>query len=161
LMGVKRVKILGEELNVALQIHNLEGFSGHADQPFLLKWLGEFKKKPKKIFLVHGEKEVSQIFAKEIEKAYGINCIIPKLGNTYSVAIDAIEVEKGISLEPEILKEQISKELESVYNQFNALISRSNGLFDEKLLEKDFDLLKNKLLELQGQLMDLNMMIGK
>jgi len=159
--GVKRVKILGEELNVALQIHNLEGFSGHADQPFLLKWLGEFKKKPKKIFLVHGEKEVSQIFAKEIEKAYGINCIIPKLGNTYSVAIDAIEVEKGITLEPEILKEQISKELESVYNQFNALISRSNGLFDEKLLEKDFDLLKNKLLELQGQLMDLNMMIGK
>lgn len=159
--GIKKVKILGEEVNVALQIHNLEGFSGHADQPFLLEWLGNFKKIPKKIFLVHGETDVTTIFAKEIEKKFGVLPIIPKLGNSYSVSADFIEVKKGMTFEPEILKEEIAKELESVLNQFNALAGRSSGLLDEKLLAKDFDLIKNRLIELQGQLMDLNMIIGK
>ncbi len=159
--GVKKVKLLGEEINVALEIYNLEGFSGHADKTFLLKWLGEYKKKPKKVFLVHGEKDVTHNFAKEIEKTFDIEAIIPKYGSCYSIKADSIEVTKGMTVEPELLKEEIAAELNNVYNQFNALLSNSNSLLDEKLLSKDYDSLKNRLLELQSQLMDLNIMIGK
>jgi metallo-beta-lactamase family protein len=66
-----------------------------------------------------------------------------------------------MTIQPEILREDIAKELQNVYEQFNSLMSRSNGLFDEELLENDYDLLKNRLLELQSQLMDINILIGK
>lgn len=159
--GIKKVKLLGEEVNVALEIYDLEGFSGHADQRVLLDWLNGFTKKPKKIFLVHGEVEASTVLANEIDKKFGIKTIIPNLGSCYRIDTDSIEVEKAMTIEPELLREEIAKELDNVYNQFNSLVSRSNGLFDEKLLRKDFDTLKNRLLELQNQLMDLNILIGK
>ena len=41
------------------------------------------------------------------------------------------------------------------------LIKKSEGLYEEKLLEKNYDLLKNRLIELQGNLMDLNIILGK
>ena len=159
--GVKRVKLLGEEVNVALEIHDLEGFSGHADQRVLLDWLNNFTKKPKKVFLVHGEIEASTALANEIENKFNIKTIIPTLGSSYKIDTDNIEVEKAMTIEPELLREEISKELDNVYAQFNSLVSRSNGLFEEKLLRRDFDNLKNRLLELQNQLMDLNILIGK
>lgn len=159
--GVKRVKLLGEEVNVALEIYDLEGFSGHADQRVLLDWLNNFTKKPKKVFLVHGEIEASTALANEIENKFNIKTIIPTLGSSYKIDTDNIEVEKAMTIEPELLREEISKELDNVYAQFNALVSRSNGLFEEKLLRRDFDNLKNRLLELQNQLMDLNILIGK
>lgn len=159
--GVKRVKLLGEEVNVALEIYDLEGFSGHADQRVLLDWLNNFTKKPKKVFLVHGEIEASTALANEIENKFNIKTIIPTLGSSYKIDTDNIEVEKAMTIEPELLREEISKELDNVYAQFNSLVSRSNGLFEEKLLRRDFDNLKNRLLELQNQLMDLNILIGK
>ncbi|WP_422487204.1 MBL fold metallo-hydrolase RNA specificity domain-containing protein [Gudongella sp. DL1XJH-153] len=159
--GVKKVKLLGEEIHVGLEIYDLEGFSAHADRKFMLDWIDKIEKKPRKVFIVHGEKETAEEFSRQIEDRFGLQTIIPKLGNCYRIARDSIEVEKGISIEPAILKEEIAKELQNVYEQFNSLMSRSNGLFDEDLLEKDYDLLKNRLLELQNQLMDLNMLIGK
>ena len=60
-----------------------------------------------------------------------------------------------------MLKEDIEKELEIVYSQFTSLSQRSDDLYERKRLEKNYDILKNKLIELQGQLMDLNMLISK
>ena len=54
LKGDKRVSIFGEKIKIEAEIHNLEGFSGHADQNGLVQWLGGFKMQPKKIFLAHG-----------------------------------------------------------------------------------------------------------
>ena len=59
--GKKKVKILGEEIKVESEIYDLEGFSGHADQKVLMNWVKNFKRKPKKIFVVHGEEELSLI----------------------------------------------------------------------------------------------------
>lgn len=159
--GVKRVKLLGEEINVNLEIYDLEGFSGHADQVVLLDWLNNFKKKPRKIFLTHGEEDAAQAIAKKIEEQFNIGTIIPNIGDKYSILREEIELEKGLALEPALLKADIEKELEIVYNQFTSLSQRSDNLYEKKLLEKNYDLLKNKLIELQGQLMDLNMLISK
>lgn len=159
--GTKKVKLFGEDIRVGLEIHDLEGFSAHADQSFLLEWLEKIQKKPRKIFIVHGEKEAAQTFSKLIEDRFGIQTIVPRIGNCYKIAHDSIEVEKAITIEPAMLKEDIAKEFENVYQQFNALVSKSNEMFDENLLDRDYDTLKNRLIELQNQLMDLNILIGK
>lgn len=159
--GVKRLKLLGEEINVRLEIYNLEGFSGHADQAVLLDWLSNFKKKPNKIFLVHGEEDAANVIGNKIEDEFNIGTIIPNMGDKYRIVREKVELEKGIGLEPALLKEDIEKELEMVFNQFKSLSLRSEDLYETKSLEKNYDTLKNKLIELQGQLMDLNMLISK
>lgn len=159
--GVKKVKLLGEEINVKLEIYDLEGFSGHADQRMLLEWLGSFKKKPKKIFLVHGEEDAAMAISKKIKDKFKIGTIIPNIGDQYRIAREEVALEKGIAVEPALLKADIEKELETVFNQFTSLSQRSEDLYEKKALEKNYHILKNKLIELQGQLMDLNMLISK
>lgn len=159
--GVNKVKLLGEEIKVGLEIYDLEGFSGHADQAVLLDWLSKFKKKPKKVFLVHGEEDAAGALSKKIEDEFNIGTIIPNNGDEYKIARQEIALSKGIALEPSMLKEDIEKELEIVYSQFTSLSQRSDDLYERKRLEKNYDILKNKLIELQGQLMDLNMLISK
>ncbi len=159
--GVKNVKLLGEEIKVALEIYDLEGFSGHADQRILLDWVSKFKEKPKKIFIVHGEEEAANSLSSLIEDRFNIETIIPNIGDRYDIKINDIQLNKGVKIEPYMLKEDIENELENVYNQFNSLMNRSSGLLEDHILEKNYDLLKNKLIDLEGQLMDLNMLIGK
>src|SRR5699024_3374583 len=55
--GAKKVKIFGEEIAVNARIEYIEGYSGHADQEWLMNFVYSFIKKPKHIFLVHGEPE--------------------------------------------------------------------------------------------------------
>ena len=56
--GKKDVTLFGEEIHVSAEIYNLEGFSAHAYQNVLFACLAGFQqKKPKQVFLVHGEKE--------------------------------------------------------------------------------------------------------
>lgn len=61
--GAKDVTLFGEEIHVNAEIHNLEGFSGHADRDGLLAWISGFQAQPKQIFLVHGEAEAKHDFA--------------------------------------------------------------------------------------------------
>ena len=58
--GEKKVKIFGEEIAVNARIEYIEGYSGHADQEWLLNFVYSFIKKPSHIFLVHGEPEGHQ-----------------------------------------------------------------------------------------------------
>lgn len=56
LEGKEDVTLFGEKVHVQAHIHNLEGFSGHADQNGLLHWISGFTDlRPKQVFLVHGE----------------------------------------------------------------------------------------------------------
>ena len=60
--GAKHVKLFGEEIPVRAQIHTINGFSAHADQSDLKRWLARTRH-PEKIFLVHGEKKSMEAFA--------------------------------------------------------------------------------------------------
>jgi len=65
--GAKWVNIYGEDIIVKASIHTINGFSAHADQKKLIKWVAKIKKL-KKIFLIHGEKESQKIFQKKLIK---------------------------------------------------------------------------------------------
>lgn len=159
--GVKNVKLLGERIDVALEIYDLEGFSGHADQDTLIDWVEHFKYKPKKIFLVHGEEEAANFLSQIIESKFKINTIIPELGDKFNISQREVELKKGMKIEPALLKEDIEGELQTVYRQFGALIGRTGDIYSEKTVEKNYDQIKNKLIDLQNSLMDINIMLNK
>lgn len=161
LNGAKRVKILGEEVAVKSEIYDIEGLSGHADQIMLLDWIRKFKVKPQKVFIVHGEVQSAQELSEQIRDEFKIETIIPDIGDKFNIEKQSIELSKTIRIEPSHLKENIAIEIENVYAQLKSLNIRKEQFTDSKLLEREYDTLKNILIELQQNLMDLNMMIGK
>lgn len=74
--GEKEVTLFGETIHINAEIHNLEGFSGHADRNGLISWLGGFTEPPKEIFLVHGEQQVKHDFAKTIKEELGYDTTV-------------------------------------------------------------------------------------
>ncbi len=53
--GAKEIKMLGELVPVHAKVKVLDGFSAHADQGEILRWLGTFPKPPRMTYIVHGE----------------------------------------------------------------------------------------------------------
>ena len=93
--GEKKVKIFGEEIAVNAEIVYIDGYSGHADQKLLMNFVGEFKEKPKKIFLVHGEEEAQNVLKGKIEEEYGIETEIPSFGDVFRVD-EIVEKEENL-----------------------------------------------------------------
>ena len=83
--GAKTVKIFGDELSVNARIEYIEGYSGHADQEWLMNFVYSFITKPKTIFLVHGEPEGQIILKQKIQGSTGIPVIIPEYGEQYEL----------------------------------------------------------------------------
>lgn len=79
--GAKDIVLFGEEIHVNAEIYNLEGFSGHADQNGLFAWAAGFQKKPKQVFLVHGEEDSKKDFGKLLHDKLGYDPVVV-LGNS-------------------------------------------------------------------------------
>jgi metallo-beta-lactamase family protein len=77
--GAKTVKIYGEEIAVKAKIYTINGFSSHADQKTLLSWLQNIKNL-KNVFIIHGDKEVMQIFKEKIDNQLNVKSHIVKRG---------------------------------------------------------------------------------
>jgi metallo-beta-lactamase family protein len=88
--GVKRVKIFGEDISVNARIEMIDSFSGHADRDGLIGWIEKIKRKPKRIFIVHGEEEVMNAFSALIHDTFHIDTIIPSKGESYIVSADKV-----------------------------------------------------------------------
>ena len=91
--GAKTVKIFGEEFSVKARIEYIEGYSGHADQEWLLNFVYSFIKKPKHIFLVHGEPEAQLVLKNKIVESTQIPVTIPSFGEKYTLN-DELTVKK-------------------------------------------------------------------
>ncbi len=83
--GAKTVKIFGEEIAVNARIEYIEGYSGHADQEWLLNFIYSFFTKPKHIFLVHGEPEGQKVLRDKIIENTEIPVTIPEFGECYEL----------------------------------------------------------------------------
>jgi len=76
--GRKAVRIYGQMYPVKANVVQLNGFSAHADQNELLRWLSGFRSPPREVFVVHGEGKVPSVFAKVVEKEYGWKATVPE-----------------------------------------------------------------------------------
>lgn len=54
--GASQIKMYGQYVPVRAKVLLDDGFSAHADQSELLSWIKALDRKPKKVFVVHGEK---------------------------------------------------------------------------------------------------------
>ncbi len=97
--GAKKVKIFGEEIAVNARIEYIEGYSGHADQEWLLNFIYSFIEKPKQIILVHGEEESQKEFKNKIIEETRIPVTIPKYGEIYKVQNKEVYLTGRLELE--------------------------------------------------------------
>ncbi len=91
--GVPEVKLFGETIEVHAKIQQLAGISGHADKQGLISWLQGFKKKPERVFVVHGEANVCDMFVDCLKQEYGYNAIAPYSGSSFDLADNCCVVE--------------------------------------------------------------------
>jgi metallo-beta-lactamase family protein len=78
--GQNPVHILGDDIPVRARIHTINGFSAHADQAELLKWLGHTG--AGRTFLTHGEEPAMQKFASRLDKT---KVEMPKLDQSFDL----------------------------------------------------------------------------
>jgi len=78
--GAKEVRILGQTWRRKANIRRISGFSAHADQFALLRWLGGLKRPPRRLFLTHGEAEAIRVLADKIEQEKGFKPYVPEYG---------------------------------------------------------------------------------
>lgn len=77
--GAKVVRIHGDSVRVAAEIHSIEGFSAHADQGELIDWVQALPTPPKQIYLVHGERSAQEVLATRLREELGLTVFIPSL----------------------------------------------------------------------------------
>jgi len=80
--GLPEVRIHGRLWPVRARVEHLDGFSGHADCPGLMRWLGSLKEAPRKLFLTHGEEEAALGLSKKIRQEKGWETVVPRYQQT-------------------------------------------------------------------------------
>jgi len=76
--GAEKVRIHGRVHPVKASIRRIDGFSAHADQSELLRWLSGFRAQPKRLFVVHGERKIPELFAGIVRKNHHWNVSVPQ-----------------------------------------------------------------------------------
>ena len=155
--GEKKVKIFGEEIAVNARIEYIEGYSGHADQEWLLNFVYSFLKKPKHIFLVHGEPEGQVVLKEKILENTKIPVTIPSFGESYELdenmhMVEAIQPngkERYLRLEVLGRMQTLKEELEDMENIVKEEYL-SNNASDE-----DVERLKERLKEIENQIVKI------
>ncbi len=85
LNGAKNVKLFGESIAVNAHIEKLPGMSGHADNGGLIEWVQAFNNEVKRVFIVHGEDSVVDIFAESVNRATGFSTVAPYSGDVFDL----------------------------------------------------------------------------
>lgn len=83
--GETSVRVFGQDLEIKAKVHNIDGMSAHADADQLMQWLGTATRKPKRVFLNHGEPQASDVLRQRIERELGIDCIVPLMGQQHAL----------------------------------------------------------------------------
>lgn len=152
--GAKKVKIFGEEIAVNARVEYIEGYSGHADQTWLLNFIYSFTNPPKHVFLVHGEPEGQLELKEKIEQTSECKVIIPNFG-------DSFELEET----PKLLEQ--TKEIELYRKEFRRvdLLDRIEALkeniadIENVIMKQYLDTNDNDLRNLEERVKDIQKQI--
>ncbi len=91
--GAPEVKLFNETIQVNAQIEQLDGISGHADRDMLLNWLNSFERKPRTVFVNHGQDTVCDEFAETISNQLGLHAAAPYNGAEYDLLSGATLIQ--------------------------------------------------------------------
>jgi metallo-beta-lactamase family protein len=76
--GEKEIRLFGQKYKVRARIEKIEGFSSHADQDGLLKWLSDIRIPPQCVYVTHGEEKAATNFAKMLSEKTNWNTYVPR-----------------------------------------------------------------------------------
>ena len=93
LEGAQEVRLFGEHIEVRASIEKLAGISGHADRNGLIDWISGFEKKPKLVFVVHGEDTVTDVFAQTLIDELDIDAYAPYSGTKFNLLTGTFDYE--------------------------------------------------------------------
>ena len=137
LEGAKTVKLFGEEISVNARIVNFKGLSSHADREHLIQWAQNFSPKPQHIFVVHGDDEVTEIFARTL-RDLGLDAHAPLYEEVYDLA-RGVMLAKGVVLESKKTSGGASapspaySRLERMVKRLQEVVGRSRGRSNKDL----------------------------
>lgn len=138
--GEPIVTIHGEQVAVKAAIRSVDYYSAHADRDGLMKWLRGFVKKPRGIFLVHGEEKAQNYLAGLITEEFKIPLEIPDWLDEYTLNDEASLDSCGVGApepRPEAAAEIAYRNVRRKLDEYFVAQSK-DGKYDEmiKLLEK-------------------------
>lgn len=123
--GATEVRLFGETVSVGAEIRQMPGISGHADVNGLLTWIRAFKEKPTKVFVTHGDDEVTEIFARRLQEELGLDSMAPFSGTVYDLANNTCIYEaQGIK----ITKASVSPKASRAARAFQKLVAMGQRL---------------------------------
>ena len=155
--GEKRVKIFGEEIAVNARIEYIEGYSGHADQEWLMNFVYSFITKPKHIFLVHGEPTGQEILKSKIVDEIGLPVTIPEYGQTYTLDENLTMEQTVAPITPQMnVRRDVMDKIRLLKNELNDMetIVKEDYLA-KKDNEEEISLLKLRLKEIEDQIVKI------
>ena len=155
--GEKRVKIFGEEIAVNARIEYIEGYSGHADQEWLMNFVYSFITKPKHIFLVHGEPTGQEILKSKIVDEIGLPVTIPEYGQTYTLDENLTMEQTVAPITPQMnVRRDVIDKIRLLKNELNDMetIVKEDYL-TKKDNEEEISLLKLRLKEIEDQIVKI------
>lgn len=154
--GAKTVKIFGEEIAVNARIEYIEGYSGHADQELLMNCIYSYIKKPKHIFLVHGEPESQDVLADKIEEETKIGVTIPEFGETYELNDEIVMTHKIERRIDKTIKSEVLQRLAKLKDELKDMeVYVHQDLQDENLRDEDIFRINEKIKDLEKQILNV------
>ena len=157
--GAKTVKIFGEDIAVNARVEYIEGYSGHADQEWLLNFIYSFIRKPKTIFLVHGEPEGQIILKQKIQGTTQIPVIIPEYGEQYELNEEVARlgrVKEAKSREKRFIRLEVLGRIQTLREELEDMSSIvKEDMLNEDAKDEDIEKLNEKIKELEQQIVKI------
>jgi metallo-beta-lactamase family protein len=154
--GAKKVKIFGEEIAVNARIEYIEGYSGHADQEWLMNFIYSFITKPKHIFLVHGEPESQEVLKGKIVEEAKIPVTIPEFGETYELNDEIVMTNKIEVAKERTIRQEIIANLQKIkYELQDMETSVQEDVGNKDLKDMDMYRINEKIKDLEMQILKI------
>lgn len=157
--GAKSVKLFGEEIAVNARIEYIEGYSGHADQEWLLNFIYSFIRKPKTIFLVHGEPEGQIVLKQKIQGTTEIPVIIPEYGEQYELneEVERLGRVKGTKQrERQYIRLEVLGRIQTLKEELEDMSTIvKEEMLHEDANDADIEKLNDKIKELEQQIVEI------
>jgi len=85
LSGAGQLRILGQSYRRRARVLKINGFSAHADQEELLRWLKGVREPPRRLFLTHGEPPAVEALAAAVQEHRAWAAYSPAYGETVNL----------------------------------------------------------------------------
>ena len=143
--GATSVKLFGEPVQVAAQIKQLPGISGHADVDGLTAWISHIQG-VKRVFINHGESETADKFAAHLQHDLGLRAYAPYSGTEFDPIADEITLEAV----PKPVAKKAGSKANTVFQRLLAALDRLTSLIksSEGRTNKDLAKLTDQIVEL-------------